>query len=96
VLAQRTPPIRAAAKRRSQAELGCGLGPRGGVYGALTGRLTAKRRGMLSAGSRGMMIMDGKKDLMTRKSGNFTRELKKETGLLAIGKRCEAEIGDKR
>ena len=37
VLAQRTPPMRAAAKRRSQAELGCGVGPRGEVYGALAG-----------------------------------------------------------
>ena len=45
VLAQRTPPMRAAAKRRSQAELGCGVGPRRGVYGALAGRLTAERRG---------------------------------------------------
>jgi hypothetical protein len=44
VLAQRTPPLRAAAKRRSQAELGCGVGPRRGVYGALAGRLTAERR----------------------------------------------------
>ena len=44
VLAQRTPPMRAAAKRRSQAELGCGVGPRRGVYGALAGRLTAERR----------------------------------------------------
>jgi hypothetical protein len=32
LLAQRTPPMRAAAKRRSQAELGCGVGPRRGVY----------------------------------------------------------------
>src|SRR5271155_1364647 len=45
LLAQRTPPMRAAAKRRSQAELGCGVGPRRGVYGALVGRLTAERRG---------------------------------------------------
>ena len=44
VLAQRTPPMRAAAKRRSQAELGCGVGPRREVYGALAGRLTAERR----------------------------------------------------
>ena len=44
VLAQRTPPMRAAAKRRSQAELGGGVGPRRGVYGALAGRLTAERR----------------------------------------------------
>src|SRR5713101_3496425 len=36
--------MRAAAKRRSQAELGCGVGPRRGVYGAFAGRLTAKRR----------------------------------------------------
>ena len=42
VLAQRTPPMRAAAKRRSQAELGWGVGPRRGVYGALAGRLTAE------------------------------------------------------
>src|ERR1700692_841230 len=32
------------AKRRSQAELGCGVGPRRGVYGAVAGRLTAKQR----------------------------------------------------
>jgi hypothetical protein len=44
LLAQRTPSTRAGAKRRSQAELGCGVGPRRGVYGALAGRLTAKRR----------------------------------------------------
>jgi len=44
VLAQRTPPMRAAAERRSQAELGCGVGPRRGVYGARAGRLTAVRR----------------------------------------------------
>jgi hypothetical protein len=44
VLAQRTPPMRAAAKRRSHAELGGGVGPRGGVYGALVVRLTAERR----------------------------------------------------
>jgi len=43
-LAQRTPRMRAAAKRRSQAELGCGLGPRREVYGALAGRLAAERR----------------------------------------------------
>ena len=42
VLAQRTPPLRAAAKRRSQAEVGCGAGPRGEVYGALAERLTAE------------------------------------------------------
>ena len=60
VLAQRTPPMRAAAKRRSQAELGCGVGPRREVYGALAGRLTAKRRGMLSAARRGMILMDRK------------------------------------
>ncbi len=47
-------------KRRSQAELECGVGPRRGVYGALAGRLTAQRRGMLSAGRRGMIKMDGK------------------------------------
>ena len=44
VLAERTPPMRAAAKRRSQAELGCGVGPRRGVYGALARRLIAERR----------------------------------------------------
>ena len=43
-LEQRTPPMRAAAKRRSHAELGGGVVPRGGVYGALAGRLTAKCR----------------------------------------------------
>jgi len=48
LLAQRTPPMRAAAKRRSQAELGCGVGPRGRVHGALVGRLTAKCRGSFS------------------------------------------------
>jgi hypothetical protein len=48
VLAQRTPPLRAAAKRRSQAEFGCGVGPRRGVYGAFAGRLTAERRDILS------------------------------------------------
>ena len=42
VLAQRTPPLRAAAKRRSQAELACGVGPRCEVYGALAGRLIAQ------------------------------------------------------
>ena len=42
VLAERTPPMRAAAKRRSQAELGGGVGPRGGVYVALAGWLTAQ------------------------------------------------------
>jgi hypothetical protein len=42
VLAKRTPPIKAAAKRRSQAALGCGVRPRRGVYGALVGRLTAE------------------------------------------------------
>jgi hypothetical protein len=42
VLAQRTPPMRAAAKRRSQAGLGSGAEPRRGVYGALAGRLTAE------------------------------------------------------
>jgi len=47
VLAKETPPMRAAAKRRSQAELGCGVGPRREAYGALAGRLTAERRGML-------------------------------------------------
>jgi hypothetical protein len=36
------------AKRRSQAELGGGVGPRGRVYGALAGRLTAQRRGTRS------------------------------------------------
>jgi hypothetical protein len=41
-LAQRTPPMEAAAKRRAQAELGGGVGPRREVYGALAGRLTAK------------------------------------------------------
>ena len=41
VLAQRTPPMRAAAKRRSQERLGSGAEPRRGVYGALAGRLTA-------------------------------------------------------
>ena len=41
-------------------ELGCGVGPRREVYGALAGRLTAERRGMLSAGRRGMIIVDGK------------------------------------
>jgi hypothetical protein len=51
--------MRAAAKRRSQAEVGCGVGLRE-VYGALAGRLTAERRGMLSAGRRGMIIMEGK------------------------------------
>ena len=44
VLAERTPPMRAAAKRRSRAELGCGVGPRRGVYGALARRLIAERR----------------------------------------------------
>jgi len=44
VLAQRAPPLRAAAKRRSQAELRCGAGPRREVYGALAGRLIAERR----------------------------------------------------
>ncbi len=34
--------MRAAAKRRSQAEWRCGVGPRRGVYGALAGRLTAE------------------------------------------------------
>ena len=42
VLAQRTPPMRAAAKRRSQAGVGGTVGPRRGVYGALAGRLTAE------------------------------------------------------
>ena len=50
VLAQRTPPMRAAAKRRSQAELGRGVGPRRGVYGALAGRLTAERRAKVGVG----------------------------------------------
>ena len=36
--------MRAAAKRRSQAELGCGAGPRCVVYGALAGRSPAERR----------------------------------------------------
>jgi hypothetical protein len=36
--------MRAAAKRRSQAELRCGVGPRRGVYGELAGRLTEERR----------------------------------------------------
>src|ERR1700692_1006779 len=44
--AQRTPPMRAAAKRRSHAELWCGVGPRRKVYGALVGRLTAERRAL--------------------------------------------------
>ena len=44
VLAKRAPPLRAAAKRRSQEGLGYGVGPRRGVYGALAGRLTAERR----------------------------------------------------
>ena len=48
MLAKRTPPMRAAAKRRSQAELGCGVEPRRGVYGALAGRLTAQRRAELA------------------------------------------------
>ena len=42
VLAQRTPPIRGAAKRRSQAESGRGVRLRRGVYGALVGWLTAQ------------------------------------------------------
>jgi hypothetical protein len=36
----RTPPMRAAAKRRSRAGLGWSAGPRRGVYGALAERLT--------------------------------------------------------
>jgi hypothetical protein len=44
VLAQGTPPMRAAAKRRSQAELGCVVGRDAEFYGALVGRLTAERR----------------------------------------------------
>ena len=45
LLAQRTPPMRAAAKRRSQVESAWGVGPRREVYGARAGRLTAERRG---------------------------------------------------
>src|SRR5271163_2286985 len=36
--------MRAAAERRSQVGLRCGVGLRRGVYGALAGRLTAQRR----------------------------------------------------
>jgi hypothetical protein len=35
--------MKAAAKRRSQAEVGCGVGPRREVYGALAGRLIAEQ-----------------------------------------------------
>src|ERR1700721_2730471 len=52
--------MRAAAKRRSQAELKCGVGQRREVYGALAGQLTAERRGMLSAARRGMILVDRK------------------------------------
>ena len=48
VLAERTPPMRAAAKRRSQAESGWRVGPRRGVYGALAGRLTEQQHSGLT------------------------------------------------
>jgi hypothetical protein len=59
LLAKGTPPLRAAAKRRSQAELGCGAGPRREVYGALAGRLTAKRREIDSKAIGGRKWPDG-------------------------------------
>jgi len=50
--------MRAAAKPRSQAELECGVEPRRGVYGALVGRLTAERRGMVLGQGKGMIDAD--------------------------------------
>ena len=79
VLAQRTPPMRAAAKRRSQAELGCGVGLRREVYGALAGWLTAEARHAVG-GEKGYDL-DRRKNLVVGEFGNFKRKWK-QTGLV--------------